>query len=247
MFAHNSKELTAQVASAVAYVVVKDSKESGKMSIGSCFHIGEGYYVTARHVVFGKDIDLIGRYDTSLKTYYMESEAPVHVSTYREFMTNTVESIFYHDDSKVDVAIMKIETVRAPVIQLSLESNQLTEGEFLMDEVVVLGYPPIFTSMRPHLVVLRGEVSAVVESYIDNQRHFVISGMARGGFSGGPVMLLRDSIRALGVVTESLVENDRATELGFLSALSTKPILEVLEQNSINFREMEMTLRGFTI
>jgi len=43
-----------RAAGAVAYVAVVDSK--GDEGIGSCFHIGNGIFVTARHVVEGLTI-----------------------------------------------------------------------------------------------------------------------------------------------------------------------------------------------
>lgn len=53
--------------------------------------------------------------------------------------------------------------------------------------------------------------------------------MARGGFSGGPV--ISEYGHALGVVTESLVMNGLPSELGFMNVLSVEPIYECIGQH----------------
>ncbi len=56
--------------------------------------------------------------------------------------------------------------------------------------------------------------------------HFVLSAMPRGGFSGGLVLAEQEYV--LGVVTDSLLVNDQARELGFFTALSVEAILQCL-------------------
>ena len=60
---------------------------------------------------------------------------------------------------------------------------------------------------------------------------YIISGMARGGFSGGPV--LTTSGFSLGVVTQAMVKNNEPAELGFMAVIGTLPIMELLEQHGL--------------
>lgn len=55
--------------------------------------------------------------------------------------------------------------------------------------------------------------------------------MARGGFSGGPV--LTEDGWLLGVVTSSLLTDHAAPELGYGAALTIEPLWEMLFENKI--------------
>jgi hypothetical protein len=63
--------------------------------------------------------------------------------------------------------------------------------------------------------------------------------MARGGFSGAPVLFSYDEINptgmtaALGLVTESLSVNGREPELGYTAVLTVEPIFVCLEQHGL--------------
>jgi hypothetical protein len=94
-----------------------------------------------------------------------------------------------------------------------------------------MGYPPIPFSSGPVLIAAEGEVQAVIDKYNGPHPHFVISCMGRGGFSGGPV--LSEYGFLLGVLTESLVQNEKAEELGYSSAISVEPLLALLHTNRI--------------
>jgi hypothetical protein len=206
-------------------------KIPGKLGIGSAFNIGCGYFATARHIVEGNLIRSFGR---------NESRDPA-------FVTSEIEGIFYHQDRRVDIAIIKIaETNLHPILQLDPVADANPENEHLLQDVVVMGYPPIPWASKAHLVALQGEVSAVIESRIDGRRNFVISGMARGGFSGGPVSTVGTPNRVLGIVTTALIGGaDKAEELGFLAATSAVGIFETVDQNSLKISQIEMSLKGF--
>jgi S1-C subfamily serine protease len=246
MWTTNAKELVQQLSSAVFYVEVKD-QISGDRGIGTCFHLGSGYFATARHVIDGKDVLGVGRFDTSLQTQVTPSGGLVRTTTHPALSVTNVAGVYHHPDSNVDLSVLRLEGRFAPFIQLSLNADLLTEGELLMSEVVIMGYPPVPCTVRPHIVVFRGEISAVVGSYVDKQRHFIISGMARGGFSGGPVVRREGANMALGVVSRALVRGDSGTELGFIDAVSPKPIFEIFDTYRLRSREIEMTKGGYTL
>ena len=60
--------------------------------------------------------------------------------------------------------------------------------------------------------------------------------MARGGFSGAPVLLAynedmgADGTAALGMVTETLCANNSTVETGYLAVLTVEPLYVCLEQ-----------------
>ncbi len=121
-----------------------------------------------------------------------------------------------------------------------------------MAPVVVVGYPPIPFAMNPEPVAFNAEISSTIDSRIDRKRHFVISGMARGGFSGSPVLLLGTSLArsgepfdqrniggVIGIVGRSLVEAKSSSEpglgeLGFLAAVSSTAIQETIGHHGLS-------------
>jgi hypothetical protein len=61
--------------------------------------------------------------------------------------------------------------------------------------------------------------------------HFILSGIPRGGFSGGPAFT-EDGF-ALGVVTSSFVNGDQPVELGFFAVVSVETIVKCLEAHDL--------------
>lgn len=133
MWSQDVREIVAQISSAVVYVEIQDEK--GDKAIGSAFHIGEGYFATAQHVIRGKKILRIGRRDTSLRSH-VNSGKVSYTTSYPDFTHCEIESLFYHPDDRVDVAIIKlagkIGNVPAqellPILQLAIEADLRTEG-----------------------------------------------------------------------------------------------------------------------
>jgi hypothetical protein len=102
-----------------------------------------------------------------------------------------------------------------------------------------MGYPPVPFTTEPFLVASLGEINALVTLRDRRHVHFVVSSMARGGFSGGPVLVAYNELNEgsgtalLGIVTDSLVRNHGETETGFMTVLSIDPIYECLEMNDM--------------
>lgn len=238
-------------------VVYVETENAEKMrGIGSAFHIGSGYFATARHVIEDVQIRSVGRRDMSLKTR-LEGGQIVQTTTYPAFSYNQGIESFFHPDKQVDVAIFQLTgeisgvgpaRVFQPVMELAQEADILSEGELLMTDVYVAGFPPISQADDAYLVILRGEISAVIRSRADKKRHFVISGMARGGFSGGPVFLLGNPTggsgttkhygKIVGVVGRSLTDEKNSNELtpeqlGFLAAVSIETVRETITHNRL--------------
>jgi hypothetical protein len=218
--------------------------ELGDLSNGSAFHIGDGWLVTAAHVVHGGKIEQI-------------------VSEYcsRDL---EIEKIICHRDERVDLAILKTNLdlthyltkttihgtpegfVQTDHIEIGGHLDDWIGDELVLSKVLLMGYPPIPFSNGPVLLASEGEVNAVVDKYNGPHPHFVISNMGRGGYSGGPV--LSEFGFLLGVLTESLVVNNQSEELGYSSAISVEPLLVLLQENGVypgkNRETIEVLLEG---
>ena len=142
----------------------------------------------------------------------------------------------------LDVALVKLRLPVQGVIPM-----RLSPDVGLLDDVVVLGYPPIPLSREPYLVCVPTTVAAVIDHYIVGRRHFVLSAMARGGFSGGVALTLGFASATLGVVTEALTQDAKPTELGYLAVLSAELVIEMLDHYGIEPRTVKMTKQGFIV
>ena len=192
---------------------------NGDRRIGAAFHVGEGVYVTARHVVQDKIISV--------------------------FNANVGQGLIvsgphFHPDPSVDIACFRVEEVWPDYIPLGGHLDDwMGRDEFMLHRTLVMGYPPIPFSAEPVLVASLGEINATIDKYIGKHPHFILSTMARGGFSGAPVLFAYNQERAdettaaLGIVTESLITNGKDPELGYLAVLSVEPIYTCLDHNDM--------------
>lgn len=212
----------------VVYVSVEDA--AGDCKIASAFHVGSGWFVTARHVVEHKTLKRIGRTDVT-QSSQKGADGRLHTTTiHPDFVSDKVSPPVFHPDDKIDLAVFRCEDFSGPTIRLEPYTNELAYSEYLLDEILVLGYPPIPFSMRPFLVCVLGHVSAVIDHYVVGKRHFILSGTPRGGLSGGVALTLNSQATTLGVVTESLVTQGQSAENGFLTVLSAGVIEEFLHE-----------------
>ncbi|WP_050523532.1 S1 family peptidase [Pseudorhodobacter wandonensis] len=217
-----AKELYTDFSAAILPLVVKD--KNGDHGIGSAFHVGDGSFVTARHVMEGKaecsvEIDSYRHHRWLRQT--------VHFQKPDRFELVALQPLF-HPDSKKDVAVFSVPSLSdLPGIPLGGHLDDwINDEQFVLNEVLVLGFPPIPLAKSNILVTSRGQINAVVDLTVAEHVHFIVSTMARGGFSGGVV--LSEWGVAMGMVTSSLLKNDMPEELGYLTVLSVEPILECL-------------------
>lgn len=238
-----ARYLYSMYAGAMAYIAVEDP--DGTPGIGSAFHVGEGIFVTARHVVEHKLITEVAMTEHTFVRLEGDEAAGVQAFVHDgqekypvHWVNNGVLQIqrgpLFHSNSNVDVAVFQVSDIDTytPFIRLGGHLDDwLGVSDFVLTEAIVLGYPPIPLTYTPHLVAARAEVNAQVDLRGTEHVHFILSSMPRGGFSGG--LAVTESEIALGVITSSLLTNARESELGFFAVLSVEPIYVCLAEHKM--------------
>lgn len=217
-----AKDLFARYHMCVLPVFTTDA--IGDEHVGSAFHVGEGAFVTARHIGENQVSCRIPRPDRG--PFAIKGS----VEKNAEEITIDVKLLGHPDPTK-DVAVFSArEWSDLPAIPLGSHLDDwISDGDFMLSEVVVMGFPPIPLSNRAVLIAARGEVNAVVDLIQSKHPHFLISVIPRGGFSGRVVLTqAAHGEFALGIITSSLVKNGAPEELGYLTVLTVEPILECL-------------------
>jgi len=197
---------------------------SGDLSIGTGFHVGEGVFLTARHVLEG---------NTIIKLLESSTERAAVDGNGRKTLTLSAGP-FYHSDPDVDVAAFKLAGPgpELPIFELGGHYDDwVNDADWVLTEAIVFGYPPIPMALDAILVVDQVIVNAVVDTYRDRYMRFVVSGVPRGGFSGGPVF--HEWGFVLGMITESLERQDDPFMSGYLTVLSIESSRECLEQHDL--------------
>lgn len=211
----NPRELYKRYASSVAYVEVQTP--NGDIKIGSAFHVGEGIFITARHVVKDNRIVSVG----------------INVAGNLTPQEGILKSgPFLHPDDNVDVAAIGLDGLSPlPVPLGSHLDDWLNDDAFVLSRVLVLGYPPIPLSNDATLFAASGEINAVIDKYTGRHPHFIVSVIPRGGFSGG--LCISEWDFALGLVTESLIGRPEANELDVMAVMSVEPIYTCLDHHDL--------------
>lgn len=251
MDSRQAQKLYYQHANALAYLAVR--KPDGTEGIGSAFHVGEGVFVTARHVVDGNEIVEIKISEpvgVSSAEFFNEilrvSISEERIQEYDETLGSVTGSppLFKHfleplkmaagpfflDSENVDLAIFRTTDVHdaAGVIKLGIHwDDWIYRGLWHLSDAIVMGYPPIPMVNEPTLIAARAEIHTFVVPRHSPSVHFILSTMPRGGFSGG--VAIHENGDALGVVTSSLVEGMHPEQLGYFAVLSIEPIVKCLE------------------
>ena len=232
-------------AAGVAYISILNKK--GDEGIGSCFHIGDGVFITAKHVVEGCTIKEIGT-TVALRRFYETEDTKNTGGTLVDIpfspkITSNYKGPFFHPDDKIDVAALIVQDIDAPILPLGDHLDDWLGDEYVLSEVVIMGYPPIPFSITPLLITSKCEVNAIVDKYTGGHPHFILSSMARGGFSGGPA--ITDEGIVLGVITESLIHDHEPVELGYLSVLSVEGIYGCISHHRIVPKNIDDQWNGF--
>jgi hypothetical protein len=226
----------------MAYIAIERNGDAG---IGSAFHVGDGIFVTARHVLEDSQIIEIKVTDEELfyrsdlyprnenGSYTITPDSPKICSDISGHIT--IDSgPYFHPDPEVDIAAFRASGIAPGAHYVPLGGHLddwVGKGDFEMTRAVVLGYPPIPFTREPILVAARAEVNAVVDLPGRHSMHFILSAMPRGGFSGGVV--ISEYGFTLGTVTQSLLAGNYPVELGFFTSTAIEGIYECLARNGV--------------
>jgi S1-C subfamily serine protease len=213
----------------VAYVEIAGG--DGAPHLGSAFHVGSGIFVTAKHVVDQGKVKALA----TTKPH----RTPVVVDPSRDLDEWASTGPFsgepkgpFLSDPGSDVALLVLDSARElPALRLSKELSEQDADEMVLRSATIMGYPRVpLTKDPPVLVALSAEINAATGTYKDGNRYFIASSMARGGFSGGPVVLEDFNPVVIGLVTESFCVDDHPPELGFMAVLSVDAIILCLKK-----------------
>ncbi len=234
------RDILSKYSAAVAFVDV--CNVAGDRGIGTAFHVGQGVFVTARHVLENCQVERI----VTIRDYQVpvkhERKNARHFVALPDGTSQAMHQVargdivisegpYFHENPDVDVAIFRASEIdpELPWIPLGGHLDDwIRDNDFVLWEATVMGFPPIPMTAEPLLVATRAEVNAVIDVRHAPHVHFVLSAMARGGFSGGPALI--DGY-LLGVVTNSLLEMGQPTELGYLTVVSVEPIFHCLHKH----------------
>ncbi len=207
-----TSKLYSQYKNCVLRITTKNKE--GDLVTGSGFHIGGGYIATAKHVIESGELE--------------------EITDWTGTVTVACKRTLKPENPKIDLAVLETDfnlDGKHSFIPLGGHLDDWLGDEFVLTEVVVIGYPRIPCSLGGDLVAASGEVNAVIDRYNAPHVHFIISTIARGGFSGGPVISEWGFL--LGVFIESLTHMDQSSENGFSAIISIEPLLVLLHENNI--------------
>ncbi|EMP0915579.1 S1 family peptidase [Pseudomonas aeruginosa] len=224
------RALHGELCGAVAYVAVLDEK--GDENIGTAFHIGDGIFVTAKHVVENNKIKEVA---TTKRVVEKVADELVPYSSGRKYIYPVVLSVqdgpHFPEYDGADVAVFRVdcEGLIIPQIPFGYQMNHsLDDNSCLLEDVLILGYPPIPFTTVPNQVAVTAQINSVIDVRHSDYVHFIASAMARGGFSGGPV-ISRDGA-AIGIVTDSLTRDDGEPEIGFMSVINIGAAVDIAKK-----------------
>lgn len=246
MNAAQARDLYFKYCAAVAYVAVETPQ--GDAHVGTAFHVGENIWMTARHVIEGNRIQQVKTTEASISDYADRLQASGgviwghHCSPPGYY--EVVGRPMLHPDAQVDIAALKLKGPLTadgdelpsggqptPIVQLGGWLDDWLGSELVLEPVVVMGYPPIPFGREPLLIATRAEINTVLDKRGERHPYFILSAMARGGFSGA--LALTSFENALGVAVESLVTDSEPAQLGYFAVLSVEPIFDCLAHHGV--------------
>lgn len=230
-------------------VQIEVRDENGNFDIGTGFHIGGGYIVTAAHVARKGNVKVlahpfIASADREGETAFSDAADGEHETWLETTELNVARALYPADDS-VDLALLetdfdsgffmsdKLVDDRKKVDHFRLKDfwdEHFWEDEVLTSDVLILGYPRIPLSSKSYLVTTKANIISVVGKMSKEHTFLVLSSMARGGFSGAPV--INSKGRVIAICIESL-NHQELVEAGFTTAITVEALNRLLVEQQV--------------
>lgn len=198
---------------AVRLIEVKE-KENRDITVGTGFALlykhEKQYFITAKHCLPKKS----------------EIRIKIFLGHGQEF--ESPENIYVHQDDNVDIAVLEFSDKK-----LVSDNFFRLEQPYVLDTILVMGYPPIPGTSEAVLVSSTGEITAKANTYLHTYEQIYVNANVKGGSSGSPIINSYGNV--VGIVMESardIKNNELQDELRFGTGLTSNLIHEVLE--SIN-------------
>jgi len=165
-------------------------------------------------------------------SFVITNEHVVRESTIRILTQDDIEiphSGIIIDNRGVDLAVIVVDNIADDLgikhIYFAVDYKEI------VDDIIILGYPPISKSIKPHLLVHKGEINAFVETRDTHKEMIVFSARTFPGNSGGPI--LNNMGRVVGVVTESaevrVIDGDKELKLSdYYMGIPAEQIVEFM-------------------
>ncbi len=184
------------------------------------FHVGTGfallfkhekpYLVTARHC--------------------LPKNAEIRIKIFLGFGEGyaSPENVYVPKDDFLDLAILEFSADK-----LISDKYFRLEHPYLLDNVLVMGYPPVPGTRDAVLVSSTGEVTAKANTYLHKYEQIYVNANIKGGSSGSPIINSFGNV--IGIIIESardISNSGLPDELRFGTGITSTDIHEMLE--SIN-------------
>lgn len=239
---------------AAALALIEVQLPNGDISIGSAFHIGEGIFVTAKHVIQGNSISLVRitepisisfdefYQDMGLTAEQLQRNAEAqkkvfgHLPRFKRYLKplDIDGAPLFDSNPSVDLAAFRVRNLHpdVPAVELGWHYDDfICRDVWQLNEAIVLGYPPIPFTREPVLFADKAFINAFTSLRDCEFLHFILSCRPRGGFSGG--LALHEEGFALGIITRSLIEGMGGAETGYLAVLSIESIRTFLSKHDL--------------
>ncbi|MFP9113920.1 serine protease [Flavobacterium sp. RHBU_3] len=214
-FIYGFPEVVDHFRDAVRLIEVKE-KESCDINIGTGFAIlykhKKQYFITAKHCLPKKS-------EIRIKIFLghgLEYESP--------------ENIYVHQDDNIDVAILEFSDRK-----LVSDKFFRLEHPYILDNILVMGYPPIPGTSDAVLVSSTGEITAKANTYFHKYEQIYVNANIKGGSSGSPIINTYGNV--VGIVIESardIKNNELQDELRFGTGLTSNLIQEIIESVNVS-------------
>ena len=140
-------------------IALETVSNSGDKGLGTGFHVGNGFVITARHIVEGmQSVRLIASHAKGGKIeeiiFSKNQLADVALLRTNLNFSNYLENTYIHG----------MEYQKTDHLTLGVEWDDFADESLVLYDVIVMGYPPIPTAF-PTLVTIRTQVNAIIDQY----------------------------------------------------------------------------------